>query len=298
MNNIIKQVTIGGLTEQFAIAKSLGQEVEFYKAHGIDIEKGGKAAVIGEIREFGGKKYQKQANGWRPVKKEKKETLSDVDTPIANMLKDAKKESEEAKLDTGKNSDIARASENHKKLVAQYNSGDKKILSQLNDVENYLGLPITKESKSQSTHIGDMSKEQKYAAAAKFGIENPEKLSTKELDKQLTDKNIEAELKKFKESKDEKKEEAVDKSASNFYKVDDETWGSIKVNNSAGWEFRGDSIQLMDAGKVRSSFTMPKETNLLNLADKMFNLAEKETTWGSKINKESILYGLREYLKK
>jgi hypothetical protein len=40
------------------------------------LEKGGKPAVIGEVREFGGKKYHKTAKGWRPVPKgglEKKE---------------------------------------------------------------------------------------------------------------------------------------------------------------------------------------------------------------------------------
>lgn len=34
-----------------------------------DLLKGGKAAAIGEIREFGGKKYKKTSNGWRPVPK-------------------------------------------------------------------------------------------------------------------------------------------------------------------------------------------------------------------------------------
>lgn len=34
-----------------------------------ELLKGGKAAAIGEIREFGGKKYKKTSNGWRPVPK-------------------------------------------------------------------------------------------------------------------------------------------------------------------------------------------------------------------------------------
>jgi len=52
------------------------------------LEKGGKPAQIGEIREFAGKKYQKGANGWRPVKKgdqggsEKKEHIN---ITIANL---------------------------------------------------------------------------------------------------------------------------------------------------------------------------------------------------------------------
>lgn len=34
------------------------------------LEKGGKRATLGEIREFGGKKYQKTDKGWRPLKKD------------------------------------------------------------------------------------------------------------------------------------------------------------------------------------------------------------------------------------
>jgi hypothetical protein len=47
------------------IEKSIATPIE-----DILIEKGGKPAQIGEIREFAGKKYQKGSNGWRPVKQE------------------------------------------------------------------------------------------------------------------------------------------------------------------------------------------------------------------------------------
>lgn len=55
---------------------------------------------------------------------------------------------------------------------------------------------------SKGTHIGDMSKEQKLAAAKSLGIKDPESLSSKELDKQITDKNIEKQLNDFQIKKD------------------------------------------------------------------------------------------------
>jgi hypothetical protein len=48
--------------EQSEIVKSLGQEDEFFKSMGIDIEKG-KGAQIGEVREYSGYKYTKMADG-------------------------------------------------------------------------------------------------------------------------------------------------------------------------------------------------------------------------------------------
>lgn len=62
-------IQVKNLQSQLENARTLGREDEFLKSLGVNIEKGGKPAQLGEIREFGGKKYQKQANGWRPVKK-------------------------------------------------------------------------------------------------------------------------------------------------------------------------------------------------------------------------------------
>jgi hypothetical protein len=258
MADIINKVNALGLLDQYTIAKSLGQEDEFCKAHDIDIEKGGKAATIGEIREFGGKKYQKQANGWRPVKKGSGEQnhLSPKQETAVSKLKEkhnseyevehlgsgthkisfkdgnqyvlnrdgeagdvsdaaADKFSAQAELDAPTLSDSSKAKvmkvtaylKKHGLTTTtnEINSaadGSDTILSpkEIDAVRFYFDNE-PKTQPSSIIHIGDMSKEQKYAAAAKFGIANPEKLSTKELDKQLTDKNIEAELKKFKESK-------------------------------------------------------------------------------------------------
>jgi len=405
MADIIKKVNALGLLDQYTIAKSLGQEDEFCKSFGIDIEKGGKAAAIGEIREFGGKKYQKQANGWRPVKKgdqkseAKTEDFHDTHTPDqaaleedhkkddskykdwdsqkhteqswqhhGNMIraqkdkkdsvasweknemnrhvdlasKKAKNETEKISISTSygdakfSSKDIAtnpsgkltkpenysvvamkdgsfvrttnnRASKFEKqgdgKIIGKFDPnqqfsergdekkpeldfGAKKLMSLISGFSNkysditkvsvygtdkgnwavlYDGKEIgtiggnqlsdetvqkynleeidvdekesTKES-STTVHIGDMSKEQKFAAAAKFGIANPEKLSSKELDKQLTDKNIEAELKKFKESKGSDKEQIqvkLDKELKwiNKYRkyIDNGTWPKNEFND-------------------------------------------------------------------
>lgn len=387
MADIIKKVNALGLLDQYTIAKSLGQEDEFCKSFGIDIEKGGKAAAIGEIREFGGKKYQKQANGWRPVKKGdqksegKKEESSkgsdsdaissalgikvlgvkdneahssknieakqySLDMPYdrdkegwevgrtkkgkglknqivtaLNMSEDRDnsvqiysaydddgiervyalvKKKKESSLDLSKHSkqdlldamtaraksgvsesdpemkqlqaeldkrgaekkphDYVKDSPNalvqesidkfaDKKGKAKFDAVVQDLLSQNVDPEkiksglrnlrpghtvgedsSFVDKEFNRVAGSKSTHIGDMSKEQKFAAAAKFGIENPEKLSTKELDKQLVDKNIEAELKKFKESKGEKSNESTFKSKINLAEFK-EKFGQKAWNN-------------------------------------------------------------------
>jgi hypothetical protein len=70
------------------IEKSIDTPIE-----NILIEKGGKPAQIGEIREFAGKKYQKGSNGWKPVKKEDskkddgKEKEEKVKHPYGNNTK-------------------------------------------------------------------------------------------------------------------------------------------------------------------------------------------------------------------
>lgn len=70
------------------------------------IEKGGKRAIIGEIRTFGGKKYHKTENGWRPLKKDHPENkkeggeledikvgdiILDFDTLLISLYKEMKK---------------------------------------------------------------------------------------------------------------------------------------------------------------------------------------------------------------
>jgi hypothetical protein len=84
-----------------------------------------------------------------------------------------------------------------------------------------------------------------------------------------------------------------------FYIIDDEVRGSIKINNSAGYDFRGDNeITLMDAGNIRYLTTIPKNVNLVQLAAKLKDIADKETTWGCKTSEEDILNGIRTYIDK
>lgn len=68
---------------------------EISKAIELDvIEKGGKRAVAGEIREWSGKKYQKTTQGWIPVKGENGE-----------KKEESKKDEKEQKLDLSKHTD-------------------------------------------------------------------------------------------------------------------------------------------------------------------------------------------------
>lgn len=56
-----------------------------------DLEKGRKAAVVGEVREFGGKKYAKTSTGWRPInEKHSKEKDNDVDNKYEEVGEDHK----------------------------------------------------------------------------------------------------------------------------------------------------------------------------------------------------------------
>lgn len=56
------------IARKVAIAKSFDPTFDPATAMMDIIEKGGKRAQVGEIREWNGKKYQKTANGWAPVK--------------------------------------------------------------------------------------------------------------------------------------------------------------------------------------------------------------------------------------
>lgn len=76
----IRVMAASGLTGD-EIKKSLSkEEFDLMKPESVDIEKGGKRAQLGEIREYSGRKYRKTVNGWEPVKEglnEKKEEATD-----------------------------------------------------------------------------------------------------------------------------------------------------------------------------------------------------------------------------
>lgn len=81
----------------------------------------------------------------------------------------------------------------------------KSGMSESNPEMKQLQAELDKRQHSKPKHIGDMSKDEKLSAAKSLGIKNPESLSSKELDKQLIDKNIEKQIKEFKNKKNDSK---------------------------------------------------------------------------------------------
>ena len=73
-----------------------------------EILKGGKPAMIGEIREFGGKKYKKTPNGWRPVPKKE------------SVAKESKEEST--------TSSVSKIIDGFKSINSKYSDRDKMSL--------------------------------------------------------------------------------------------------------------------------------------------------------------------------
>lgn len=68
----IEQDLMKGISQEKILEN---KELGIYKSE--DLLKGGKRAVVGEIRTFGGKKYQKQSDGsWRPAKGEKSDKVA------------------------------------------------------------------------------------------------------------------------------------------------------------------------------------------------------------------------------
>lgn len=178
------------------------KELGIYKSE--DLLKGGKRAVVGEIRTFGGKKYQKQANGWRPVKKdgqksdEKKEVGKDIEEKQSSKKEVEHthnlKESDKVRMAGGQ---FQRVVEINGNMVRLSGESDPVHISKLYRPDGSAVLS-DKKTDSQSKHISDMSHEEKIQAAKKLGISNADTLSKKELNKQLIDKHVEKQLSEFK----------------------------------------------------------------------------------------------------
>jgi len=64
---------------------------------------------------------------------------------------------------------------------------------------NYKYIYDESDKKQDKKHISDMGLKDKIAAAKNLGIKEPENLSPKELNRKLTEANIEKQMKKFKE---------------------------------------------------------------------------------------------------
>lgn len=105
-------------------------------------------------------------------------------------------EKKEDKLDLSKHS----IQELQDAMRVRVKSGMSETHSEMKQLQRELDNRSKKESKPQSKHIGDMSRSEKISAAKNLGIKNSETLSSKELDKQLVDKNIEKQLSEFKKT--------------------------------------------------------------------------------------------------
>lgn len=207
------------------------------------LEKGGKRANVGEVRQFGGKPYVKTANGWRPQVKGKTaktednpteqksnqdkphdsegrgnlsdealhdfkmETLQDSIHRVRKIHDDAKasgdKEKQQkaaAKLTEHKNEyDQLKANapkKDNSRGGAPSSANDKDAKKQVANNTGKGGI-----EKKQTVHISDMTAFQKIEIAKKLGIKDADTLSMKELDKQMIAKNVEKQLKEFKNKK-------------------------------------------------------------------------------------------------
>lgn len=175
-----------------------------------DIEKGGKPASIGEIREFGGKKYQKTSNGWRPVKKDGgKDTSSEEKTTTTKIGRLGLPETR-TKDEFRSEEDILKEVEYAKKFILDNKEQSEKRpeLKHFYDYHTNVAQKRLKKlekllegKKSQPKHISDMSKDELHKIASKYGIEGHEKMDHKTLQKHVTDKHIEKQLEEFRAKK-------------------------------------------------------------------------------------------------
>lgn len=82
------------------------------------------------------------------------------------------------------------------------------------------------------------------------------------------------------------KKDYISKDGYTVYKSSGEVLVDIEVNSSASWSIDPNNptkFRLMDSGKKR--YTMEyREGNISGFAKKLWDIAEKETTWGNKVN--------------
>jgi hypothetical protein len=192
------------------------------------LEKGGKRAVIGERRTFGGREYIKTSAGWKfhgkgggakaiahregaldhhveAGKGEKKDTTKEGDqSTIKDLEREAGKThssfADNRDRGTGYVYDISQDGQ----ITSSGNLRHNKKFKTPELAQEYLkkqgftlreGLP-----KPTSKHIGDMSLKEKKAAADKLGISTEGK-TVKQINKELADANVDKAIADFKEKK-------------------------------------------------------------------------------------------------
>lgn len=167
-----------------------------------ELKKGGKRAVVGETRMFGGREYIKTQSGWKfhgkgtgaKAKEHKASAKEHSDrggAPANVSTEEAKRTIAENNAKHQSQSDLDRKIEEARKQ-----SPEAKDEKKSNDKPKQETPKV-----GEKVHISDMTTAQKLETAKRLGIKDPENLSAKELDKQMIDKNVEKSVKEFKQKK-------------------------------------------------------------------------------------------------
>lgn len=193
------------------------------------LEKGGKRAVIGEKRQFGGREYIKTANGWKfHGKGTGAKATQHREDALDHHVETGKGDGEEKEVGKVGKPDSISLDKDHKndlKITAgmveaiqgknpkneketinamrdfAQQAGNKYTESEYNDMYDQYIEMSKKEDKPTSKHIGDMSATDMKAAADKLGIDVKGK-SVKQVRKELTDANIDKQMADFKAKKE------------------------------------------------------------------------------------------------
>lgn len=121
--------------EDFRRAELLGREDEFLKSFGIDIEKGGKKANVGEIREHSGKRFKKVAEGkWVEVSEH---GMTKVEHDVKSRM-----------MNYSSNPTVT----NNAKMNKEYHKTKASKLSDKEHSDEEVGLGKKKESKNSGKH--------------------------------------------------------------------------------------------------------------------------------------------------
>lgn len=131
-----------------------------------DISKGGKAAVLGEVREFGGKKYKKTDKGWRPVGKKEATARQEQDAAASRVG------SAHAHKDDPADFDNQKALNAWKKYLEQNPTGPnaENAKGWIGHYERELGMHSTTTAKQIDTLSQQVQSDLKHAKPDEYGL--------------------------------------------------------------------------------------------------------------------------------
>jgi len=228
---LVKSQIAGSFNEN---TPSLSDE-ELEKSAEDTLEKGGKRAVIGERRQFGGREYIKTKDGWKFHGKgsgvkatSHREGALDHHVETGKGAGEKKEESEHSKLSdadlerrkevatnlgsaalkTGKPEDVTKLMQEVHAIETEQKKRAEKEVGKVGKPDS-ITLDRDHKEKPTSKHIGDMSATDMKAAADKLGIDVKGK-SVKQVREALTGANIDKQLADFKAKKGDNKEPTHD----------------------------------------------------------------------------------------